>query len=158
MLDDALASLADKRFASAITLALAAEGILPPVSGRLDISADLKSKIAAKIGCSPKTVNDEALNYTRNILKHRDPDKPEPDWSRITEGEAARAICRALFRFAEIHDHDQQSDLMGVFANALKLQHRVDDTEFAQVCVEFRTQVAKFAPVCSVVVNTEIST
>lgn len=135
MIDDALACLADERYASAITLALAAEGMLPPLSNGLDLSKDLIRTVAEKTSASEKSVNDTAVNYTRNLLKHAIQD---PDWSRITEGEAARAIGRALFRFVEIHDHDQRSDLMAAFANALNARHSADDVDFSNVCVEFR--------------------
>lgn len=136
MIDGALFHLANRHFASSITLAGAAEGQLFPLADNIDLFAGLRKHLAGLTEREESKIADDFLNYVRNGLKHK---RRDFDWSRVNEFEAVIALLRPLLRYS-VHHTIQQSTIMVEFWKSL-IESGAQDETFGQACIMFRSKM-----------------
>lgn len=107
-IDHAISSFRDGRYASAVTLAGAGEGVLPN-DGNLDGALfHLMKALAARRGITENDIV-VSLNRVRNWLKHDDVLPPEID---IQEEDVVTMILRAYTKFTSLFGDDAATPLM----------------------------------------------
>jgi len=100
-LEAAIAKLFLGNWPAAITLAGAAEDVLPPKSDKADLFSVAKTLGEARHGKTPKEIAD-LLNETRNWLKHDQQNTTSPIQD-ITQEDAVIMVLRAATRFGAHH-------------------------------------------------------
>ena len=111
-LEAAIADLFVGNWPSAITLAGAAEDILPPHEARPDLFTVAKGLSGKRFNESPKEIV-EVLNEKRNWLKH-DQSRDLKDTQTFTQEDAVIMILRASTRF-DAHNNGVQSENLAIF-------------------------------------------
>jgi hypothetical protein len=108
----AIQHLLKQEFECAVTLAAAAEGLLPPTNDP-HLFQDLRKEL------TPEEYREFNFNLVINWLKHYNPEDPDP--VEISEFEAVITIERAITKFNAVYH--QSSELMEYFLNLARQRY-----------------------------------